>query len=248
MQMRAYSGFELRRLLRDRRYLGVVVVWPVASYLLFSSVFGAAKDRAEGLGPHTEIMVAMATFGAIGSALMATGPRLASERREGWLRQLAVTPLRPGSVLAARVLTASVSTLPAVSLTFLAAAVVKGVGLAAWQWPAMAAVLVVGSLPFCVLGLLVGTIAEGDAATGVTMALYVSMGVLGGLWVPPPVLPAGMRAVARALPSYRLAQLGWDLAAGMTPPLAAVAVVGAWLAGAALVAAALGRRMMTLTR
>ena len=245
--MHAYSSFELRRILRDRRYLAVAVVWPVASYLLFSSVFGAAKDRAEGLGPHTEIMVAMATFGAIGSALVATGPRLAAERREGWLRQLAVTPLRPPTVLAARVVTASVSTLPAVSLTFLAAAVVKGVGLAAWEWPTMAAVLLVGSLPFCLLGLLVGTVAEGDAATGLTMALYVSMGVLGGLWVPPPVLPAGMRAVALGLPSYRLAEVGWDLAAGTPPPVLAVAVIGAWLAGAALLAAVLGRRMMTLT-
>ena len=71
--MTAYLTLELRRALRDRRYLGLVVAWPVASYLLFSTVFASAADRAESLDPHVEIMIAMAAFGTIGAVLMATG-------------------------------------------------------------------------------------------------------------------------------------------------------------------------------
>ena len=87
--MLAYLSLELRRSLRDRRYLLLVVGWPVAAYLLFSTVFGAATNSSEGLTPNIEIMVAMATFGAMGGVLMASGPRLAIDRQIGWLRQLA---------------------------------------------------------------------------------------------------------------------------------------------------------------
>ena len=50
---------------------------------------------SEGLAPTIAIMVAMATFGAMGGVLMASGPRLAIDRQIGWLRQLRLTPLSP---------------------------------------------------------------------------------------------------------------------------------------------------------
>src|SRR5215469_12692338 len=119
--MTAYFSLELRRALHDRRYLALVVGWPVAAYLLFSTVFGSAADRAEGLAPHVEIMVAMAAFGAMGAVLMATGPRLATERQSGWERQLRLTPLSVPGAMLARVGAAMVLTLPAICLTFAAA-------------------------------------------------------------------------------------------------------------------------------
>ena len=37
-----YLALEIRRSLRDRRYLLLVAGWPVAAYLLFSTVFGSS--------------------------------------------------------------------------------------------------------------------------------------------------------------------------------------------------------------
>jgi ABC-2 type transport system permease protein len=239
----AYLSLELRRALRDRRYLAIVMGWPVASYLLFSTVFGATSDRAEGLDPHVEIMVAMATFGAIGAVLMATGPRMAVERQSGWTRQLRLTPLRPSSVLAARVTAALLLTLPAICLTFVVAAAAKGVTLPAWEWPAMVGLLLAGVFPFAVLGTVIGSLTDGDSATGVTTIVYLSLAALGGLWMPAKVLPPGMRAVAHALPSYRLAELAWRVAGGHTPPASAVAVLGAWALVLTAVAVPVARRI-----
>src|SRR5579884_4286818 len=98
--MRSYLTLEIRRSLRDARFLVLVVAWPVASYLLFATVFGN-QPPSEGLTPKVGIMVNMACFGAIGAVLTATGPRIALERQTGWLRQLQLTPLRPQVVLAA---------------------------------------------------------------------------------------------------------------------------------------------------
>ncbi|MBV8161015.1 MAG: ABC transporter permease [Acidimicrobiia bacterium] len=237
-----YLSLEIRRAVRDRRYMGLVVGWPVASYLLFSTVFGAAADRAEGLDPHVEIMVAMAAFGAIGAVLLATGPRLAIERQLGWVRQLSLTPLSRPRALVARVAAALVLTLPAICLTFATAAVVKGVTLPAWEWPAMVGLLLAGSLPFAALGTVIGNLADGDA-TGITMVCYLVFAALGGLWMPARILPAPLRAVAHALPSNRLAELGWRTAAGAAPTAAAVLVLAAWLAALGTVALAVARRV-----
>jgi ABC-2 type transport system permease protein len=140
-----YLTLELRRSLRDRRYLLLVAGWPVAAYLLFSTVFGSAADRSEGLAPTVAIMVAMATFGAMGGVLMASGPRLAMDRQLGWLRQLRLTPLAPARILTARLIAAMALSLPAIGLTFIAAVLVKGVTLPLWEWPLLVVLIAAGA-------------------------------------------------------------------------------------------------------
>src|ERR1700680_4422932 len=108
--MLSYLALELRRSFRDRRYLLLVVGWPVGAYLLFSTVFGKAADASEGLPPAVEIMVAMAAFGAMGGVLMASGPRLAIDRQIGWVRQLPFTPPSAPAVVGVRPATAVVPT------------------------------------------------------------------------------------------------------------------------------------------
>lgn len=234
--MTSYLSLELRRSLRDKRYLLITVVWPVAAYLLFSTVFGATANRAEGLLPTAEIMVAMAAFGAMGGVLLASGPRIAYDRQTGWLRQLSLTPLSKPRILGVRLLTAICLSVPAVILTFATAALVKGVGLDAWQWAAMAAVLVAGCIPFAVIGLIAGSVSDGDSSQGLTMVIYLLLAALGGLWMPVALLPGALQTLAHVLPSNHLAQLGWAVARGHAPAAGDVLVLLGWLAGAAAVA------------
>ncbi|HXZ98826.1 MAG TPA: ABC transporter permease [Candidatus Binatia bacterium] len=241
--MLAYLDLELRRALRDRRFLLLVVGWPAAAYLLFSAVFGS-DPGSQGLQPTVEIMVAMAAFGAIGAVLQSTGPRLALERQNGWLRQLSLTPLDRRQVLLARVIASMTLTLPAICLTLILAAAVHGVRLDASQWVLLALVIGAGCLPFAVIGMVLGCIADGDVAQGVTMVAYLAITALGGLWMPVSILPRAMQDVAYALPSYHLGELGWSIAAGRPLQVVDVLVLLAWLAGAALLAGAFSRRLV----
>jgi ABC-2 type transport system permease protein len=245
--MASYLSLELRRSLRDRRYLLLVVGWPVAAYLLFSTVFGSAADGSQGLSPSVEIMVAMAAFGAMGGVLMASGPRLATDRQVGWLRQLRLTPLSPARILGVRVVSAMSLSLPAICLTFLTAALVKDVTLPLWEWPVLTLLIAAGCLPFAAMGIVVGSIADGDGAQGLTMVLYLVLAALGGLWMPVQILPAPMQTIAKTLPSYHLAQLGWHIARGVAPALGDGLVLLAWFAGAALLAVAVSRRLAMRT-
>jgi hypothetical protein len=103
---------------RDGRYLLLAVIAPVGSYLLFSAVFGSTPgpNTTFGLPAAKEIMVAMATFGAMWAALSATAPRLARDREGGWSDYLATTPLRAGQVLVGLIAAGMIVALPFVAL------------------------------------------------------------------------------------------------------------------------------------
>ena len=84
--MTGWLRLELARTARDLRYLTPAVIAPVGFYLLFASVFGgrsSGPNTTFGLPAAKEIMVAMASFGAMWAALSATAPRLARDREGG---------------------------------------------------------------------------------------------------------------------------------------------------------------------
>ena len=227
---------ECLRMLRDPRYLSLAVLAPVGFYLLFATLFGGQPARPGQLRGTVEIMVAMAAYGAVWGAISATGPRLATERANGWLVQLRAMPITVPQVMAAKLAAGLAVALPALVAVCLTAAAVKGVRLQAWEWVALVASMWLGSLPFALLGVVVGASVGPETAFPLSYGLYMAASALGGLWVPPAQLPASMRQVAHALPTYRLADLGWHLAAGQVPSAADAAVLAAWTAGLALLA------------
>lgn len=240
-----YLRLELSRTVRDGRYLLLAVIAPVGFYLLFSAVFGgesAGPRTTFGLPASKEIMVAMATFGTMWAALSATAPRLARDREGGWSDYLLTTPLRSGQVLAGRIVAGLLVALPAVVTVGITAVAAHGVHLAAWQWAAGLALLWAGVLPFVALGIAIGSLANGTVAYALSTGLWFAFAALGGLWVPPGVLSAGLRHLAAALPSYNQAALGWHVTSGSAPTATNFLVLGAWTVGFGLLALAAGRR------
>jgi len=234
--MTGFLALEMRRALRDVRYLVIAVAMPIGLYLLFAGLFGAHGQSAQGLPQPTELMVAMIAYGAIWAVFSATGPRIAHERAIGWTRQLRVTPLSPASALSGKLLTALTAALPAMVLVALTAVASHHVQLGAAQWLAMLAAMWAGVLPLALLGLAIGYLAGDEVAFPLTMALYFALGALGGLWMPPSVMPHAMQDIGQALPSDAVAELGWRIAGGQASVFKAVLVLAAWTLGSGLVA------------
>jgi ABC-2 type transport system permease protein len=234
--MTGFLTLEMRRSLRDIRYLVIAVAMPIGLYLLFAGLFGAHGQRAQGLAQPVELMVAMIAYGATWAVFSATGPRIAHERAIGWTRQLRVTPLTPASALAGKLVTALAAALPAMMLVALTAVVSHHVQLSAAQWLAMLAAMWAGVLPLALLGLAIGYLAGDEIAFPLTMALYFALGALGGLWIPLSTMPHIMQDIGQALPSNGVAELGWRIAGGQASALRAVLVLAAWMLGSGLVA------------
>ena len=132
--------------------------------------------------------------------------------------------------------------LPAMALVGLVAAVSHDIRLPAGEWLAMLASMWIAILPLAFAGIAVGCLVPGDAAYGAISFLYLVLSALGGLWMPVALLPETLQKLAHALPTNRIADLGWKIAAGQPPATSSVLVLCAWAAGSALLALRAYRR------
>jgi ABC-2 type transport system permease protein len=211
----SFVGFELRRVLRTASFLIWTLAFPVVFYLASydNPTNNAGNARSFGAPWPVYFMVSMCTWAAIAAAFNAGGARLAAERASGWTRQLRLTPLPSwayalgktligvGLALAAAVLLTLVAT--GAARPHLSLAVLAGVIAACW----------LGSLPFAALGILLGLITSSSSAQPVMIATMLILNVFGGLLVPLKAFPPWMRDVAHVLPTYHLADLGWNAVA-----------------------------------
>ena len=96
-------GLEVRRVLRNRRTVMFILVFPSVFFFMFGLT---AKKQPQG-GPEAiaYIMISMAVYGAM-VGTTSGGAAVAIERSLGWSRQLRLTPLRPAAYVAMKVLTA----------------------------------------------------------------------------------------------------------------------------------------------
>jgi len=117
-----------------------------------------------------------------------------------------------------------------------------GVHLPVSSWALLFAVDVLGVLPFCAIGLFVGTWVNGQGAPAVINLIYLPMSFLSGLWMPISMLPDVIREIAPLWPAYHLGQLALT-AVGQVPGGATLQHVAA-LAGFAAVFLALARRRL----
>ena len=226
--MKNYVRLEVLRTLRDPMYTFLAVGAPIGFYLLFSGLFGSGPHAPGTLSGNVAIMVAMAVYGGIWACLIATGPRIATERGSGWLRNLRLLPITTRAALGGRVLTAMIFALPAILLVCATAVVVHGVQLSAGQWVGVIALTWVGVWPFALLGIAIGYATNADSAFGVTYGIYTVLSALGGLWVPISIFPSTMQTLGKALPSYQAANLGWRLANAQTITSASVIGLILW--------------------
>jgi ABC-2 type transport system permease protein len=72
----------------------------------------------------------------------------------------------------------------------------------------IAILLLLGSIPFLLFGVIVGYL--GSAAQPVGTMLYLVLSFLGGLWMPVVAMPEKMQGIAKLLPTFSLASLGWN--------------------------------------
>lgn len=176
--------------------------------LLFSTVFYLMFGVLLNHGDASRYLLASySAFGIIGPGLFGFGVSLAIERDGGLLTLKRALPMPPGAYLlgkmAMAMLAATVVTVLLLLIGVLLAHVVLG-------WQQMVALMLCGMfgvLPFCALGMLVGTLIKGQGAPGLLNLVYLPMAFLSGLWLPLSMLPPVLQKLAPVWPSYHLNQL-----------------------------------------
>jgi ABC-2 type transport system permease protein len=224
----AYLRLEVRRSLRNRRYLIFTVAFPVMLYVMYTAILpNTASGPVAGLAWSVYFLVSMASYGAIGAAMSQAVP-ISTERRQGWARQLRVTP-RPGpAYVIVKVVSAVLLTVPALVLVITAGQLVNHLDLGIASWVPMILAIALGTIPFAALGLLVGELFEPESAQGAMVLTFFGMAILGGLFAPLEAMPDTIATIGRMLPSSHLAAVGRAAVAGRLPDATDVLVLGAW--------------------
>jgi ABC-2 type transport system permease protein len=240
--MKSYMRLELLRALRDPFYLLLAVVAPIGFYLLFSALFGSGPHAPGTLPGNVQIMIPTAVYGGMWACLVATGPHIASERSGGWFRHLSLLPISPWKIVVGRALVAILIALPAMLLVYATAILVRGVQLPAGEWVSTILLTWIGTWPFALLGIALGYVTNESTSLGVTYGLFTAVTSIGGLTVPPSIMPATMLNIAKSMPTYHAADLGWRIANGQAPELISAVVLVGWALAFLLVAALFARR------
>lgn len=205
--LRIYLGeafCELLRLIRTPSFAVPSLAFPLVFYVMFALLI---PGRWPGLEKATYLFATYGVFGVIGPALFGFGVGLAIERQQGWLELKRVSPMPTGAYFFAKIATSLMFALTILILLSIAAIGFGGVRLGVGQWLALVGTLLLGTLPFCALGLWIGTLVRGQAAVAVVNLIYLPMSVLSGLWIPLMVFPPILQKMAVLWPAWHLSRM-----------------------------------------
>jgi ABC-2 type transport system permease protein len=219
----ALTKAELMRLLRNRRYFIFTLAFPVVLYLLLGK---QVTGTAYGVGFAAYYMVAMSVFGAFSGALNGNAQRISQEKKEGWIRQLRLTPLPPNAYVVAKVLTSMATTVPSIIIVLVLGRFYGNVHLPAWEWPVVAVVVWFGSTIFAALAVAIGYRFAPEQVQPVAFVVYFVFAILGGLWFP---LSGALGNIGKFTPTYEAVKIATDVIQGVSVPAGLAIGLVIWL-------------------
>jgi len=217
------TRLEIMRVRRNRRYLIFTVGFPVVLYLLLGKQVSAL---AEGVSFHAYYMVAMAMFGGFSGALTGNAIRISQERKDGWIRQLRLTPLPANGYVVSKILVSMATTVPSIVIVLLLGRFYGGVNLPAWQFLAIAVTIWFGATIFAALAVAIGYRYQPDQVQPIAVAVYFVFAILGGLLFP---IGGGLRKVGEVTPTYDAVKIATDVIANASVSVYPVIGLVIWL-------------------
>jgi ABC-2 type transport system permease protein len=223
------ARYEILRTLRTPAFLLPTIALPLMLYVFFGIVLGGHRAAAD---PNAALLIlsGFAMFAVIGPGMFGIGIGFAMERQYGIVTLKRALPMPPAANLLAKVASSMVLALLVIAALMVLGVMFGHVSLTASQVVRFALVGVLGVVPFCALGLLIGTLVSGTAAPAVVNLIYFPMIYLSGLFPFP--LPKALQIAAVFWPAFHLNQLSLGA-------LGLKTFLDAWIAGTVLAVIAL---------
>jgi ABC-2 type transport system permease protein len=224
MSTTTYVRYEVIRNFRIWQFIFFALAWPL---IVFFSVTSANRHSVfDGVSFPLYFMAGMAAMGTI-IGVVSRGSLIAVERSIGWTRQMRITPLRAGAYFGAKVLCGYLMALLTIAVMCLAG-IAMGVRLSAGEWLTMVGLLLVGLIPFAVLGILLGHLVSPEALLPAVGGITTLFAFLGGAYGFLVAKSGVMFDIIKGLPSYWLVQAGKAALGHGSWPAEGWIVIGAW--------------------
>jgi ABC-2 type transport system permease protein len=198
---------EFLKLLRMRVYSVSTVLFPLMFYCFFGLAMGRTPMQGAAMPMARYLLATYGAFGVVGATLYAFGIGVAVERGLGWLELKRASPMPAAAYFVAKGVVSITFGAIVVALLFALGAAFGDVRMPALQWLTLGGSLIAGALPFCALGLAIGSFAGPNSAPATVNMIYMPSAFLAGLWIPIEFLPAALRHIAPFLPTYHFAQI-----------------------------------------
>ncbi len=208
----AEAKFETLRMLRAPAFAIPFLLIPLALYLFFGVLMaGAGSETNPTRNPNAMyyIFTGFTVVGVMGPGLFGFGISIALEREQGLLRLKRALPMPPMAYLLAKMCMAMLFSALVSTAIAVAALLTSPMSLTPTQWLSVILIGVIGTLPFCAVGLFVGARVGGRAAPAFVNLVYLPMIYLSGLFFP---LPESIRVIALFSPAFHLNQLALTVA------------------------------------
>jgi ABC-2 type transport system permease protein len=204
----AEAKYECIRALRAPAFAIPFLLLPIALYVLFGILL--AGTMSHGDLTFAKIMfVNWAVFGVMGPGMFGFGIFVAQERDHGLLTLKRALPMPPAAYLLAKMLMAMMFAAIIMATLIVPALIFGHVKLSLFQILAISLIDILGSLPFCAIGLFIGTRASSKSAPAFVNLAYLPMMHLGGLFYP---LPRSVQRIEFLSPAFYLDKLGLSVA------------------------------------
>jgi ABC-2 type transport system permease protein len=219
-----YMRYEVLRSVRNWRFVGFSLAWPL---ILFFTIAAPQRHHTfDGIGFPLYFMTGMAALGTM-IAVISSGARISLERSAGWTRLMRITPLPASAYFSAKILCGYLMALVTIVALCLSGTAL-GVHLSAGAWLTVLGLLLVGLVPFAVLGILLGHLLSADSLMPAVGGVTTLFALLGGAYGFQVATSGVVFDVMKALPSYWLVQAGKSALGGGAWPAEGWIVIAIW--------------------
>jgi ABC-2 type transport system permease protein len=202
------TRYELIRMMRNPSIAIPVLILPVALYALFALLIaGEAINKDPDLGIF--LFAAFSIMAVTMPALFGAGVTLALERDMGLLRLKRAQPAPPAAWVVAKIASGMILAVFAYLPIVILALATGKLSASAGQVAALSGALLIGTIPFCAMGLMIGSLVSGSAAPGYANLIYLPGCYLSGMFFP---LPQSMYWQAPIWPQFHVEQFAMHLA------------------------------------
>jgi ABC-2 type transport system permease protein len=156
------------------------------------------------------VLASLATYSVVNVALFSFGVTVATERGNKIDALLRAAPMRPYAPIVAKTVSAAVFAVFSLLVLYSVAYLVGGVRMDAGNWFTLTWHLLLGMIPFLLMGFAFGYLASPNAAVAVVNLIFLPMSFASGIFVPLQQLPDFIQKIGPYLPMYPLGRLAWN--------------------------------------
>jgi ABC-2 type transport system permease protein len=228
---------------RNRRARLMTLVFPILLLVIFDGVFHGGQVEVNGVSVDygAFFVPSVIVFTLTVTTLAMLVSTVVSQRELGILKRRRATPLPASVLIISQSLTVIAMAVSAAALLVVLAAAAFGTSPAANGIPELVLAVIFGSAAFCGLAYALSTFVDSaDSAQPMIQLIMFPLFFISGIWVPTSQLPGWLNTVASILPVEHVADLVHRAYVGVVPAgpvLLDVAILAAWAAAGAVVAA-----------